>query len=64
MSAGGWQQRDFATSVGNGMYEIKINVPQSGVYMMFFESASMGVKYKDLPYLTLHAIDSKDAGGK
>jgi len=64
LSAGGWQRRDFATSVGNGMYEIKINVPQSGVYMIFFESASMGVKYRDLPYLMLHAVDSKDAGGK
>src|SRR6185369_8215944 len=32
MSAGGWQRRDFATSVGNGMYEIKLNVPESGVY--------------------------------
>ena len=55
MSAGGWQRRDFARPVGNGMYEIKINVPQSGVYMVFFESASMGVKYRDLPYLMLHA---------
>ena len=63
MSAGGWQRRDFATSVGNGMYEIKINVPQSGVYMVFFESASMGVRYKDLPYLMLHAVDPKNAGG-
>ena len=56
MSAGGWQRRDIATSVGNGMYEIKLNVPESGVYMLFFESASMGVKYKDLPYLMLHAV--------
>src|SRR5215216_1600787 len=64
MSAGAWQRRDFATSVGNGMYEIKINVTESGVYMVFFESASMGVRYRDLPYLMLHAIDSKDAGGK
>ena len=64
MSAGGWQRRDIATPVGNGMYEIKINVPESGVYMMFFESASMGVKYRDLPYLMLHAVDPKDAGGK
>jgi len=63
MTATGWQRRDFATSLGNGMYEIKINVPESGVYMMFFESASMGVRYKDLPYLMLHAVDSKDAGG-
>lgn len=64
MSAGAWQRRDFATSVGNGMYEIKLNVPESGIYMVFFESASMGVRYKDLPYLTLHAVDSKDSGGK
>jgi YVTN family beta-propeller protein len=64
MSASGWQHRDFATSVGNGMYEIKINVPEAGVYTMFFESASMGVRYKDLPYLMLHALDSKNAGGK
>jgi YVTN family beta-propeller protein len=56
MSAGGWQRRDFATSVGNGMYEIKLNVPESGFYMVFFESASMGVRYRDLPYLMLHAV--------
>ena len=56
MSAGAWQRRDFATSVGNGIYEIKLNVPESGIYMIFFESASMGVRYKDLPYLTLHAV--------
>ncbi len=64
MSAGAWQRRDFATSVGNGIYEIKLNLPESGVYMVFFESASMGVRYKDLPYLMLRAVDSKDAGGK
>ena len=56
MSAGGWQRRDFATSVGNGIYEIKLNVPESGVYSVFFECASMGVRYKDLPYLMLHAV--------
>lgn len=56
MNAGAWQRRDFATSVGNGVYEIKLNVPESGVYMVFFESASMGVRYRDLPYLTVHAV--------
>ena len=64
MTASGWQRRDFATPLGNGMYEIKLNVPESGVYMVFFESASMGVRYKDLLHLMLHAVDSKDAGGK
>ena len=64
MTASGWQRRDFATPVGNGMYEIKLNVPESGIYMVFIESASMGVRYKDLPYVMLHAVDSKDSGGK
>jgi DNA-binding beta-propeller fold protein YncE len=63
-SPGIWQRRDIAQSVGNGVYEIKINVPEPGVYMVFIESASMGVRYKDLPYLMLHASESKDSGGK
>jgi len=57
LSPGIWQRRDFATPVGNGIYEIKINVPQAGVYMVFIESTSMGVRYKDLPSLTLHASE-------
>ena len=60
---GVWQRRDIAQSLGNGVYEIKINVPESGFYMVFIESASMGVRYKDLPHLVLHATESKDAGG-
>ena len=63
-SPGIWQHRDIAQSLGNGLYEIKINVPEPGVYMIFIESASMGVRYKDLPYLMLHATESKDSGGK
>jgi YVTN family beta-propeller protein len=55
LSPGVWQRRDIAQSVGDGVYELKINVPQAGVYMLFVESSSMGVRYMDLPYLTLHA---------
>ena len=57
LTPGIWQHRDIATSLGNGVYEIKIKVPQSGVYMIFVESTSMGVRYKDLPSLTLHATE-------
>lgn len=57
LSPGVWQRRDIATSVGNGIYELKINVPQTGVYMLFVESSSMGVRYIDLPYLTLQATE-------
>jgi YVTN family beta-propeller protein len=57
LSPGVWQRRDIAKSVGNGVYELKINVPQTGVYMLFVESSSMGVRYVDLPYLMLHATE-------
>jgi hypothetical protein len=55
LSPGVWQRRDLAKSVGDGVYELKINVPQTGVYMLFVESTSMGVRFIDLPYLMLHA---------
>ena len=38
LTAGTWQRRDLAKSLGNGMYEINLNVPESGVYMVFVES--------------------------
>ena len=53
LSPGVWQRRDIAKSVGDGVYELKINVPQTGVYMLFVESSSMGVRFVDLPYLML-----------
>jgi len=59
LAPGTWQRRDIATSVGDGIYEINLNVPETGVYMVFVESGSMGVRYRDLPPLTLEAIDQK-----
>ncbi|HKU74116.1 MAG TPA: cytochrome D1 domain-containing protein [Pyrinomonadaceae bacterium] len=55
LAPGTWQRRDIAKPLGNGNYEVDLNVPQTGVYMVFVESSSMGVRYRDLPYLTLHA---------
>ena len=57
LSPGVWQRRDIAKSVGDGVYELKINVPETGVYMLFVESSSMGVRFIDLPYLMLHATE-------
>ena len=59
LSPGVWQRRDTATSVGHGVYELKIKVPEAGVYMLFVESSSMGVGFKDLPYLMLHTAEEK-----
>jgi hypothetical protein len=54
-----YQRRDVAKSLGNGIYEVNLNVPEAGVYMVFVQSGSMGVRYKDLPYLMLHAVEEK-----
>ncbi|HVF57404.1 MAG TPA: cytochrome D1 domain-containing protein [Pyrinomonadaceae bacterium] len=58
LAPGIWQKRDFAQPVGEGVYELNITAPQPGVYMVFVESRSQGVQFRDLPYLTLQASDT------
>lgn len=53
LAPGVWQRRDFATPVGGGVYELEVNVPRDGVYMIFVESQSQGVGFRQLPYMTL-----------
>jgi DNA-binding beta-propeller fold protein YncE len=53
LSSGVWQKRDFARSVGDGVYELDIKVPQTGSYFVFVESRSQGVSFRQLPMLTL-----------
>ena len=55
LAPGIWQKRDFARGVGEGIYELRINLPESGVYLVFVESRSQGVTFRALPHLTLHA---------
>lgn len=55
LSPGTWQQRQIAQPLDDGLYEITLNVPESGVYLLFVESPSKRVQYRHLPYLTLHA---------
>ena len=53
LASGIWQKRDFARSAGDGVYELDIKVPQSGLYFVFVESRSQGVSFRQLPHLTL-----------
>ena len=55
LASGIWQKRDFARSVGDGVYELDIKVPQTGLYFIFVESRSQGVSFRQLPHLTLQA---------
>jgi YVTN family beta-propeller protein len=57
LAPGTWQRRDIAKPLGDGVYEINLNLPEAGVYTIFVESSSMGVRYRDLPHLTFNAID-------
>jgi DNA-binding beta-propeller fold protein YncE len=61
LSSGIWQKRDFARSVGEGVYELDINVPQTGVYFIFVESRSQGVSFRQLPSLTLQTATTTAA---
>jgi YVTN family beta-propeller protein len=65
-SSATWQKRDFAKSVGDGVYELDIKVPQTGVYLVFVESRSQGVSFRQLPYLTLQttAVTATNHPGK
>jgi YVTN family beta-propeller protein len=59
LSPGIWQKRDFARPVGaGGVYELDINAPESGFYMIFVGSQKLGVGFRDLPYLALQATDA------
>jgi YVTN family beta-propeller protein len=61
LASGTWQRRDIAKALGDGVYEVNLNVPEPGVYLVFVESASLGVRYKDLPHLILQTTADKAA---
>ncbi len=61
LTSGIWQKRDFARSVGDGVYELDLNVPQAGAYFVFVESKSQGVSFRQLPYLTLQGVAAATA---
>ena len=52
---GHWQVRQIARPLGDGVYEVTVNVPEGGVYLAFVESPSQRIQYRQLPHLTLHA---------
>jgi YVTN family beta-propeller protein len=66
LSPGVWQKRDFARAVGAGVYELDLNAPQTGFYMIFVGSQRLGIGFRDLPYLGLLATDATttNAAGK
>ncbi|HEX7317708.1 MAG TPA: cytochrome D1 domain-containing protein [Pyrinomonadaceae bacterium] len=55
LSPGVWQKRAVARGAGAGVYELNVNVPEAGLYMIFVESRAAGATFRQLPYLMLTA---------
>jgi hypothetical protein len=58
LAPGVWQKRQWAESVGAGVYESEITAPEAGVYYVFFECPSLKASYVQLPHLVLQALDA------
>ncbi|HXM34775.1 MAG TPA: hypothetical protein VN920_06290, partial [Pyrinomonadaceae bacterium] len=56
LAPGIWQQRDWAKSLGDGVYEMSFVPPQAGVYYLYFQCPSLGVQFNKITPLTLQAI--------
>ncbi|HEX6623868.1 MAG TPA: YncE family protein [Pyrinomonadaceae bacterium] len=48
-----WQQRQWATEVGEGVYEVSQTFPRPGLYKVMLRSASRGAAFADLPYTSV-----------
>lgn len=61
---GTWQQRQFATEVEKGVYEVTQVFPEIGIYRMMISVDSKGVRYADLPSTDISITqDAKDTAG-
>ena len=56
LAPGIWQQREWAKALGDGVYEISFVPPQAGVYYVYFQCPSLGVRLNQISPLTLQAV--------
>lgn len=59
LAPGIWQQREVAKPLGGGVYEINFVPPQPGIYYVYFQSPTLGIRYNQVRPLTIEAV--KDA---
>ena len=56
LAPGIWQQREWAKTVGEGVYEMTFVPPNEGVYYVYFQAPSLGVRFNQIPFITLQAV--------
>jgi YVTN family beta-propeller protein len=54
-----WQQRHWAKDLGEGLYEVRFQPPEPGLYYVFLEVASAGMPFQKNPFLVLQAEEGK-----
>ncbi len=62
LSPGTWQQRQWATEVGGGVYETSFVPPEPGLYFVFVEIASAGLPFQESTFAVLTAGPPAVAG--
>lgn len=58
LSPGIWQRRVLAEARDGGVYEIEFAPPEPGLYYIYLESASLGLKLNNPQYLTIEVKPS------
>jgi YVTN family beta-propeller protein len=61
LSPGVWQQRQWATDQGGGVYEARFVPPAPGLYFVFVEIASAGLPLERSAYAVVTAVDGAAA---
>jgi hypothetical protein len=61
LAPGIWQQRETAKPVGGGIYEMNFVPPQTGVYYIYFQCPSLGIRYNQITPVTLQAVNLENA---
>ena len=56
---GTWRALQPAKSLGDGVYEVAIELPRAGVYYLHVASRSLRARYNDLPSLVLRVRESR-----
>jgi hypothetical protein len=60
---GTWQDRQMATEISPGVYEVKQVFPREGTFNVMVGVASRGVGFADLPFNAVQIVESAPKGG-
>lgn len=63
-TGGNWNQRYLAAPMGDGLYEVELDLPQPGNYQILLSATSRGAGLEELPRITLEATKDPPATGQ